>query len=251
LHPKVKIIYNIASILDINGQRFKGLFGKLSFLAMKFVDIILVQTQDQYNLLNKKRQKKVPTDGMIRNIYEYQDNTNKEERKHILWVSRCIKIKRPEIFLSLAKNFPNEKFIMICPKSDIELWNKISQETNKYRNLKFIESVPYKEIGKYFKEAKIFVNTSTHEGYPNTFLQAAETNTPILSLSVNPDKLLDKYKIGLDCKNNYNLMEETLNRLLKDRSLYNRLSQNSEIYLKKEHNKDINFNKLLKILDNI
>lgn len=251
LHPKVKIIYNIASILDINDQRFKGFFGKLTFLAMKLVDVIIVQTQDQYNLLNNKNKKKVPENGIIRNIYNYDNITEKKGGEYVLWVSRCTKIKKPELFLKLVKKFPNSNFVMISPRTDKELWAKIEQKTKKINNLKFIESVPYKEIGEYFKKAKIFINTSTHEGYPNTFLQSAETNTPILSLNVNPDKILDKYKIGINCKDDFKLMESYLNKLLKNKGFYNGFLNNGKTFLKAEHDKNSIFKKFLNIFDNL
>ncbi len=251
LNPKVKIIYNLANILDINGQRFKGFWGKISFLAFKFVDIIIVQTQDQYNLLNQSDKKKVPTNGLIRNIYEYNEDEFKKNPEFILWVSRCVKVKRPEIFLNLVKKFPDEKFIMICPKLDIKLWQKTQKEALNYKNLQFIESIAYTKINQYFKKAKVFINTSSYEGYPNTFLQAADTGTPILSLSVNPDNLLEKYQIGIDCKNDCSLMKEALKRLIEDPSVYNRFSKNGKKYLQEIHNKNNNFNKFLNILETL
>ena len=40
-------------------------------------------------------------------------------------------------------------------------------------NLELYEDVPWNKIDTYFSNARVFVNTSTHEGFPNTFVQAA------------------------------------------------------------------------------
>ena len=53
------------------------------------------------------------------------------------------------------------------------------------------------DVGRFFEEAKLFVNTSTYEGFPNTFVQAAMQAVPILSWSVDPDGVLARHGIGV------------------------------------------------------
>jgi hypothetical protein len=250
LNPKTKVIYHIASTLDINGQRFKGFWGKLLYFSFKLSDILIVQTNDQLNILNKKDRKKVPKSGILRNIYNYNKEEFNKKGEFILWVSRCVDIKRPELFLDLADSFPGEKFVMICPKFDLKLWNKIKNKSLNYKNLNFIESIAYDKINEFYKKAKVFINTSTHEGYPNTFLQAADSKTPILSLNINPDNLLTKYKIGIECQNDFSKLKFELNKLLTDKNYYNIFSSNGIKYLKEIHDIKLNVNKFKNIINN-
>jgi glycosyltransferase involved in cell wall biosynthesis len=47
------------------------------------------------------------------------------------------------------------------------------------------------EIHNYYRDAIALVNTSAYEGFPNTFLEAWQYNTPVLSLSVDPNRFID------------------------------------------------------------
>ena len=56
--------------------------------------------------------------------------------------------------------------------------------------------MPYREIQRHFNVASIFVNTSEHEGVPNTFIHSGLGHAAILSLSVDPDGMFDKFQAG-------------------------------------------------------
>lgn len=114
----------------------------------------------------------------------------------LLWVSRCQPIKRPHLFLDLAERLPQARCRMVCPKEDRELWLSVEQRARGLANVEFIERVPYHEIQAVYDEARIFVNTSTWEGWPNSFIQSGLGATALLSLSVNPDDLFGKFPLG-------------------------------------------------------
>jgi len=119
-------------------------------------------------------------------------------RDAILWVGRDADFKKPRRFLDLAKENPEDKFIMVCQTADNSpAYRDLVAEAGKIPNLQFIRHVPFNQIDEYFRRAKVFVNTSDAEGFPNTFIQACKCATPILSYNVNPDDFLGKYRCGL------------------------------------------------------
>ncbi len=65
-----------------------------------------------------------------------------------------------------------------------------------------------------FSKPRFFVNTSDMEGFPNTFIQACKSGTPILSLNVNPDGFLDSYKCGLCARGDRQVFKHQLAELL-------------------------------------
>ena len=123
---------------------------------------------------------------------------------------------------------------MICPGKG-QYRDKIKSLALKVKNLEFIDSVHFNDIDKYFKNAKIFISTSIYEGFPNTFVQAAKNSTPIVSLNINPDNILNDFFIGFHSQN-FAQLKDDLKTLLYDKQLYNKISNNSYEYAKDNHN---------------
>ncbi|MHC5059870.1 MAG: glycosyltransferase family 4 protein [Planctomycetota bacterium] len=126
------------------------------------------------------------------------DDMAPADKDAILWAGRSAEVKRPELFLKLAGEMPQERFIMICKEAtDDTRYTQLKEKASLIENLEFISGVPFGQIDSFFQRAKVFVNTSFSEGFANTFIQAGKCSTPILSLKVNPDGFLDKYGCGL------------------------------------------------------
>ena len=235
---KKKLIFSIAHKNDVI-KRGKPTYKKFFYIfGLINADFIIAQNNDQISLLENWRNRKIKNIMVINSGYKIQ-NLENDKKKFILWVARAEKWKRPEFFLKLAKNFPNQAFIMICNKgADKNYWKTIYKSASKITNLKFLEFIPFHMVNQYFKESKIFINTSINEGFPNTFIQAAKNKTPIISLSVNPDNILIKYKIGYFCDNSFKKMDYYLKSLLRNKDLYESYSTNAFIYAIENHNMD-------------
>jgi glycosyltransferase involved in cell wall biosynthesis len=138
-------------------------------------------------------------------------------RDTILWVGRDADFKRPERFLDLAAAIPNEHFTMVCQTSDNgPAYRNLVAAAGKIPNLRFIRHVPFNQIDAYFQRAKVFVNTSDAEGFPNTFIQACIAATAILSFNVNPDDFLEKHGCGLCCNGDPARLTYNLQFMLQD-----------------------------------
>jgi len=156
-------------------------------------------------------------------------------RETILWVARSAEFKQPMKFLDLAQAFPDELFTMICQKAtDDRLHDQIKQRASNLKNVEFIPRVPFHQMDDYFQKAKLFVNTSDAEGFPNTFIQAARCATPILSLKVNPDNFLNRHQCGQCADGNEKIFHQMLKDLLNPNTAQP-LGQNALAYVKENH----------------
>lgn len=237
-----KFIYMVANDEDI-GNKIpsyfpKNFFGKLRWklfvFGLKRADLIFVQHEGQKESLSKNYGK----EGIIRKTaFEIDAVDASKKDGSILWVGKADKfIKQPEIFIDLAKNFPEQKFILVCPVAgDKDCFDKIKSLASNEPNIQFIEHVPFNEIDRYFLKAKVFVNTSSTEGFPNTFIQAAKNKTPILSLNINPGNLLGKYNIGFCSAGNFDNLNKDLEELLRNQGKWEEMSENAYQYAKENH----------------
>ncbi|MBD3196709.1 MAG: glycosyltransferase [Candidatus Lokiarchaeota archaeon] len=204
--------------------------------GLKNCNYIIAQSRDQISLLEEEKCLSNRNIKLIKSGYDL-GSFQKEEKDFILWVGRAVYWKRPYLYLKLARDIPDENFVMICPLfEDKELFDNLKQEAQEISNLTYIDYVPFNHINQYFESAKIFINTSIKEGFPNTFIQASKNGTPILSLKVDPDNILDRYEIGHSFNDDYNRLKGRIITLLKENQKYSKLSNNCFQYAKRNHN---------------
>ena len=85
--------------------------------------------------------------------------------------------------------------------------------------VEFLEKVPYRDIQSHFDQARIFVNTSSDEGVPNTFIHAGLGATAIVSLKVDPDYMFHHFQAGCCAENKMEKLIKELQRLLSDEKI--------------------------------
>lgn len=134
----------------------------------------------------------------------------------LLWVGRCQTIKRPHLFLDLVERVPEARCEMICPREDVTLWNEIKARVERLTNLTFHERVPYHDIQEHYDRASFLVSTSEAEGFPNVMIQAAQGGAGILSLSLDPDRLIETFHAGLCAQGNVEQFVSKTQELLLD-----------------------------------
>lgn len=181
---------------EINGEyrRENPIFGALFEFAVRRCDTRHSITSDQEKVFLNR--------GMAATFYRYlmiprSAPRTSEKQIDLLWVSRCQQLKRPHLFLDLVEALPDSRCTMICPCEDKELWDSVADRAAKLPNLKFIEKVPYHEIQDYYDRARVFVNTSTFEGFPNSFIQSGMGHAALLSLCIDPDGMIQVFDSGI------------------------------------------------------
>jgi glycosyltransferase involved in cell wall biosynthesis len=226
-------VYRLASLLESDGTyiRQRPVLGRLFAWSLRQAKLVFAQNKtDAENLARTTN----ISSHVIPNGHRLPP-VQKQSRDIILWAGRDDPVKNPEYFLELAKAIPNERFVMVCQTlyNDQHYKDLISQ-AGKIPNLQFVRHVPFNQIDDYFLRAKILVNTSDSEGFPNTFIQAGKCGASILSFNVNPDGFLDRFGCGLYADGSRQKMIDSLKILLNNET-YLKLGQNGLRYVEQYH----------------
>lgn len=174
--------------------------------------------------------------GMYRNLILPRTAARAGEKiVDLLWVARCQPIKRPHLFLDLAERLPQAKCRMICPREDETLWEAVAKRAERLPNVQFIERVPYHDIQAHYDAAKVFVNTSIAEGWPNSFIQAGLASTALLSLDVNADHLFERFSPGIFADGKFEVLVTGAERLLASATELKKAQEGCERFVSELH----------------
>ena len=171
----------------------------------------------------------------------------------VLWVGRAASYKNPRAFVDLAERFSGQDFVMICNESSYDdgFMSNLRKRIKGMDNFTFLDYVPYTEMAGHYERAKLLVNTSDFEGFPNTFIEAAMNHTPILSLKVDPNGMLSRYKCGFCCDGDMGVMYKRLETLLSSEKTLQEMGVNAFQYAKTYHQLDDAVKKIDKIIRDV
>jgi len=230
----IKYVYMFASDVEADGCYQRTNKKVLLFnLLIKYSDLMISQNKYQHQKILKDYNRKT---NILYSGFPVKKSSD-INREFILWVGRAEQLKNPLKFIHLASINPSHKFVMICNNivGQKKYFDKIKHLADDVKNIEFISYVPFNKIDSYFGSAKLLVNTSDYEGFPNIFVQAAMNKVPIVSLNVNPDHFITKYNCGVFCDGNEALMNQSVQDLLMDSKKRNDLSINAYNYARENH----------------
>jgi glycosyltransferase involved in cell wall biosynthesis len=203
--------------------------------GLRHVDTILVQNQEQAGMC---RQHHGLEAVLVPNLYLLPAHRKMSGRRKVLWVSTIRQIKRPELFLELARRLPELDFRMIGGpgRNETELYESIKQHVSGMSNLEFLGFVPYSRIENQFDDAALVVNTSESEGFPNAFLQAWARGVPTISF-VDAGARLDGETIGIQI-NSFDELVSKVAQLMTDEAMRVEEGKRCHAYVARDHSPD-------------
>lgn len=136
------------------------------------------------------------------------DGHEEKTRPDFLWVGSFRRRKRPELFLELARRVPEAAFTLVGGGGDdIRFHEEIVREASTIRNVAYKGSLTPSAIEYYYARAYGYVNTSTLEGFPNTYLHSWRHGVPTLTIDIDPDGIITDNRIGFRAGNFEELVE--------------------------------------------
>jgi glycosyltransferase involved in cell wall biosynthesis len=178
-------IYNGASDVDFLPGEQDIMLGRDRMLfeyGLRNVDRVFVQNERQREWLSQNYRR----EGVVMpNCYSAFAVNKADPRGYVLWVATVRAQKRPELMLDLARRLPQHKFVMVGGH-DIG-WNgedyerRIREAAASLPNVEYRGFLPFADADRVFDGARVLLNTSSYEGFPNTFLQAWARGVPTVA----------------------------------------------------------------------
>ena len=240
-----RFVYAAAHDLDMVREKTPQLFQRraggrdlrLFRLGVKLADAIVVQHAGQAADCLRSYGR---ASTVIPSCYAENAGDRADAGGVVLWVATLRTWKRPEKFLEIAKRLPNVRFRMVGGPSsdavDATVFERVRSDAARLQNVEFVGFVPYAEVDQHFNAARVFVNTSDHEGFPNTFLQAWSRGVPTVSFC-ETGATLDGAPVGAVAQST-EAMGNAVERLMRDDILWRREGARAKRYVTSTHSVD-------------
>jgi glycosyltransferase involved in cell wall biosynthesis len=119
---------------------------------------------------------------------------------YVAWVGVLRQPKRPDLLVQIAQKAPDIHFI-VCGAPNIHrspsgFGERVMKDLQSLSNLDFMGQVPPETAQEIIANAAVLLSTSDGEGFPNTFLQAWASGTPVVSLKIDPNRVIQRLGLG-------------------------------------------------------
>jgi hypothetical protein len=158
--------------------------------GLKHASHVIVQTDRQGQVLKARYNRDFA--AVIRNFQPLPDAlpVKPEGPLKIFWVANLKDWKRPGLFLDLAESFAGRRdleFIMAGRPAAERRLAPLMEKIRSSPYLKYLGELPIDRVNDLMSESAVHVNTSSFEGFPNTFLQAWARGAIVATMNVDPD----------------------------------------------------------------
>ncbi|HUF81711.1 MAG TPA: glycosyltransferase family 4 protein [Burkholderiales bacterium] len=156
----------------------------------------------------------------------------------VLWIANIQGLKRPERFLELARLLPDATLHMAggCLPGAEALFEDIRGAAAARPNVRFHGGLPYRDAGALYGRARVFVNTSDIEGFPNSYLQAWIRGVPVVTL-IDPDGVIEREGLGIAVASPGNIAD-AVRHLLSDPAAWRAASERCRAFMAREYGED-------------
>jgi len=207
-------VYGSGSDTDFSRVMIEGLRDKMLFrYGLRHADGVVVQSESQLRLSSGvvARPVRMIPNGALPATHPLTDRNGP-----IVWAGGLRPVKRPDLFIELARKIPERKFLIVGGSTTTERGYAAAIERTAagVSNLTLTGWLPHPEVIRHIARASLVVNTSVVEGFPNVYLEAWNHGVPVISFN-DVDGLIEREGLGFVCAD-VGQMEASIRALLAD-----------------------------------
>jgi len=229
-----RLVFRCASDSDCDPARLLIRYARDRWLygyGLRRADVILVQNAAQAAALRRH----FGLHGRLAGMLVEPGPAAAARDLDVLWVGNIRHVKRPDRLLALAAQLPEARIHMVGgPVADeAALYERIRREAASLPNLTFHGHRSYRDASNLYGRARLLVNTSDVEGFPNAFLQAWIRGVPVVSFT-DPDGVIRRRGLG-EAVASAGAMRDAIHHLLRDAGARDAAGQRCRAYMAREH----------------
>ncbi|MDP6376386.1 MAG: glycosyltransferase family 4 protein [Pseudomonadales bacterium] len=237
-----RFVWHIASDMDLKPwnhgwlRRLSASFldKKLLEYGLRHADCVMAQTEYQVRLLKQNYGR--DADRIVRNFHPQPvEPIDKSGPVRVLWIANLKPIKQPQIFFDLARDLAHLDVRFVVMGKIFVGEQDMRARMDALDNLDYLGERTQEEVNQLLANAHLLVNKSMLEGFSNTFIQAWMRRVPVLSLSVDPDRLLNERGLGWCADGVYDSLVTTVGQYATDTQLRQRAGEAAERYALEHH----------------
>jgi glycosyltransferase involved in cell wall biosynthesis len=124
-----------------------------------------------------------------------------ERPKYVAWVAMLRQHKRPDLLIEVARKAHALRFVVCGGPTNFDsppgYGMRIVEGLRRLPNVEFLGQVAPEKAQQVIADAAVLLSTSDGEGFPNTFVQAWSSGTPVVTLKIDPDRIIEKLGLGM------------------------------------------------------
>lgn len=229
---KRRFVYSSSSVIDFDFARVAGKRSRLWLygLGLRLAERIVVQTLEQERLCQAHLGREAV---VIRSIAEPAE-LRKARPEAFLWVGNLAPAKRAEAYLGLARALPEARFRLVAAASPAER-RRLEAAAGGIENVELLPPRPRSKLMGLIESAVAVVNTADYEGLPNVFLEGWSRGVPTLSLTHDPDGVIERERLGGFARGDERRLASLASRLWQERGAQTRVAARCRAYVQREH----------------
>jgi len=209
--------------------------------GLSWSDRIFVQHESQRATLSSRWQQK---SHIVPSIAKGPDivTPHADRRSYVAWAGDLKQIKRPDLLVEIARRAPDILFI-VCGDPAASTgsphyseWILASLRTTP--NIEYLGVVSQEKAERLIADAAVLLSTSDTEGFPNTFLQAWSSGTPVVSLTVDPGRIIQQRGLGI-VSGSIDAATDDLHTLIASQQLRDEIGDRARGYVADTHNEAV------------
>ncbi len=168
--------------------------------GLAWVDRIFVQHHGQLaQLATHWRHKASILPGIVGATTKVLPHAAREP--YIAWAAVLREPKRPDVLLEIARRAPDLRFVVCGGPSDHRsppgYGARTMEGLQALPNIDYLGHTTPEHTLHIIANAAVFLLTSDAEGFPSVFLEAWSGGTPVVSVNIDPDHLIERQRLGV------------------------------------------------------